>query len=159
MLALLSAGSLADNSRPEQVPAMVKKYGEETDALRSDPALKLTWRTLLSIKYNLKYFEEIKMEMYAPVFSDTLKKLDGKFVEVEGYVIPLSATEYVLSASPYASCFFCGKASPASVMNLRFEKPGKKYNMDAFVKFQGVLQLNYDDPNEFYYALVNAKEP
>ncbi|MBK8568030.1 MAG: hypothetical protein IPN76_33135, partial [Saprospiraceae bacterium] len=50
--------------------------------------VKVTWRTLTRIEYVLKYYEEISMEMYAPVFSDTLKKLDGKLVEVEGFVIP-----------------------------------------------------------------------
>lgn len=121
---------------------------------------KVTWRTLTRIKYVLKYFEELGMEMYAPVFSDTLKKLDRKLVEVEGFFIPFdqAGTAVALSANPYAACFFCGKASPASVMSLKFARSGKKYKMDEFLKFTGRLRLNYDDPNEFYYVLEEAKE-
>lgn len=123
--------------------------------------IKVTWRTLTRIEYILKYFEEISMEMYAPVFSDTLKKLDGKLVEVEGFVIPFeeTGTEIALSANPFASCFFCGKGSPASVMSMKLAKPGKKYKMDAFLKFTGRLRLNYNNPNEFYYILEKAEEP
>ena len=122
--------------------------------------VKVTWRTLTRIEYVLKYYEEISMEMYAPVFSDTLKKLDGKLVEVEGFVIPFDETgkEIALSANPFASCFFCGKGSPASVMSMKLAKPGKKYKMDAFLKFTGRLRLNYSNPKEFYYVLEKAEE-
>jgi hypothetical protein len=122
--------------------------------------VKVTWRTLTRIEYMLKYYEEISMEMYAPVFSDTLKKLDGKMVEVEGYVIPFeeTGTEIALSANPFASCFFCGKGSPASVMSIKLKKKGKKFKMDEYLKFTGRLRLNFSNPKEFYYILEKAEE-
>ncbi len=122
--------------------------------------IKVSWQTLTRIEYVLKYYEDIGMEMYAPVFHDNLKKLDGKLVEVEGFVIPFEETgaEIALSANPFASCFFCGKASPASVMSLKLAKSGKKYKMDSYLKFTGRLRLNYGDPMEFYYVLEGAKE-
>lgn len=120
----------------------------------------VSWQTLTRIQYTLKYFEEIGMEAYAPVFSDTLKRLNGRLVEVEGFVIPFEETgaEMALSANPFASCFFCGKASPASVMSLKVARHRKKYKMDDYLKFTGRLRLNYDDPKEFYYVLEGAKE-
>ena len=122
--------------------------------------IKVSWQTLTRIEYVLKYYEDIGMEMYAPVFHDNLKKLDGRLVEVEGFVIPFEETgaEIALSANPFASCFFCGKASPASVMSLKLAKTGKKYKMDEYLKFTGRLRLNYGDPMEFYYVLEGAKE-
>ncbi|MEO1257243.1 MAG: hypothetical protein AAFZ15_00540 [Bacteroidota bacterium] len=122
--------------------------------------IKVTWQTLTRIEYVLKYYEEVGMEMYAPVFHDNLKKLDGKLVEVEGFVIPFEETgaEIALSANPFASCFFCGKASPASVMSIKLAKKGKNYKMDEYLKFTGRLRLNYGDPMEFYYVLEGAKE-
>lgn len=127
---------------------------------KNETPIKVTWQTLIGIEYTLKYFEEIEMEMYAPVFPDDLKKLDGKLIEVEGFVIPFEETgqEIALSANPFASCFFCGKASPASVMSVKFAKKGEVYKMDEYLKFTGRLRLNYGDPKEFYYILEEAKE-
>lgn len=122
--------------------------------------VKVPWTTLMFIDYEEKYFEETDMEMLAPVFTAELKKLDGKRVEVEGFVIPLDekGTAIALSANPYASCFFCGQASPASVMSIYFKDQKRKYEIDEYLHFEGELKLNYDDPLEFYYILKEAKE-
>jgi hypothetical protein len=117
----------------------------------------LDWNLLQDIEYQLKYYEALSMEIYSPVFPKRLKAIDGKKVIIEGYVIPFdeSGNLLALSANPFASCFFCGKASPASVMSLYPEKK-KRYRMDDFRRFQGVLKLNYDDPEEYYYILHKA---
>jgi len=114
----------------------------------------------MNIKYRLKYFSELDMEMYAPVFPESIKELDGKEIVIEGFVIPFDEEQELLSlsANPYASCFFCGKASPASVISMYLKNKRKRYKMDAFKKFRGKLELNHDNPNEFYYILHNAKE-
>ena len=121
---------------------------------------RLTWKTMQNIKFEKKYYKEIDGEMQAPVFTDELKKMDGKIVEVEGYVIPVDEKgRYVaLSANPYAACFFCGKAGPASVMTIKLKKKNKGYRTDDYVHFKGRLQLNYSDINEFYYVLHDSEE-
>lgn len=120
---------------------------------------KLTWKTMENIKFEKKYYKEIDGEMLAPVFTDEIKKLDGKEVQVEGYVVPVDekGRYCALSANPYASCFFCGKAGPASVMTIKFKKKNKSYKTDDYIIFKGKLQLNYDDINEFYYILNDAE--
>lgn len=135
-------------------------FVQKISSTAAEPPVKVSWQTLTHIEYVLKYYEELGTQMYAPVFPETIKKLDGKLVEVEGFVIPFeeTGTEIALSANPYASCFFCGKGSPASVMSMKLAKPGKKYKMDAFLKFTGQLRLNYNDPKEFYYVLERAEE-
>jgi len=117
----------------------------------------INWKLLIDIEYKLKYYEAFGMEIDTPVFTDALKVLDGKEVIIKGYVIPIdeSSNLLALSANPYSSCFFCGEASPASVMSMKLKKK-KRYKMDASIKFQGVLKLNYDDPEDFYYILENA---
>ncbi len=125
------------------------------------PAAKpIPWELLMDIRYKLRYFSELEMEIYAPVFPEVLKILDGKEVTIKGFVIPFDKNqdEMALSAYPYASCFFCGKASPASVMSMYLEDKRNRYKIDDFKKFRGTLHLNYDDPNEFYYILRNATE-
>lgn len=131
-------------------------FGEKTN---SEP-IELDWNVLMDIQYKLRYFKELDMEVYAPVFSKAAEELQGKELVIEGFVIPFDETGDILSLSfnPYASCFFCGKASPASIISLHLKDKGKRYKIDDFKKFTGTLLLNYDDPNEFYYILKEAKE-
>ena len=142
-----------DYSEEAPIPVFASSLTVDFDAKPID----IDWNLLTSIKYKLKYFKEIEAEMYAPVFTEALKSLDGKEVTIKGYVMPIDVEGDLkaLSANPYASCFFCGKASPASVMSLYLKKD-KTYKLDAFKKFRGKLRLNYNDPNEFYYILENA---
>ena len=117
----------------------------------------IDWELLQDIEYQLKYYEALSMEIYSPVFTKALEAIDGKEVIIEGFVIPFeeSGDLLALSANPFASCFFCGKASPASVISMYIKKK-KRYKMDDFRKFRGVLKLNYDDPEEYYYILSKA---
>lgn len=126
----------------------------------SDSPIEIDWKILLDIEYKLRYFKELDMEVYAPVFSKALKALHGKEVVIQGFVIPFYEEEEIISLSqnPFAACFFCGKASPASIISLYLKDNGPRYKMDDFLKFKGRLYLNYDDPNEFYYILREAKE-
>lgn len=126
----------------------------------AEKPIPVSWKQLTNITYVLTYNKKLDMEVYAPVYTDTLRQLHGKFVSIRGYVIPYEEDQatVALSANPYASCFFCGKASPASVLTLRLGKRGKRYKLDARRTFKGHLKLNYDDPEEFYYILDQAKE-
>ena len=122
--------------------------------------IEVRWDLLIDIEYQLKYFKELDMEVYAPIFSQAAKRIDGKEVILEGYVIPFDESGELLSlsANPYASCFFCGNASPASVVSMRLKNEDKRYKMDDYKRFRGILHLNYEDPNEFYYILEEAVE-
>lgn len=121
--------------------------------------VKLTWAVMQDIRLLKNYYEQAGTEMLAPVFSDTLRRLEGRIVEVEGYVVPVDEEgRYVaLSATPYASCFFCGKGSPASVMTVNFSTPDTRFDVDDHHRFRGRLRLNYDQIDEFYYVLDNSQ--
>jgi len=136
------------------------QFAKNPAASPSSGPIEVDWWVLINIEYKLKYFEELDMEMYSPVFSEAVQELHGKEVVVKGYVIPFDEEEELLSLSfnPYASCFFCGKASPASVISMYLKDEKRRYKMDDFLKFKGTLYLNHDDPNEFYYILRNAEE-
>ncbi|MEM7574030.1 MAG: hypothetical protein AAF433_14075 [Bacteroidota bacterium] len=132
---------------------------DEPEYLGREP-IKVEWESLMDINYQLRFFSELDMEIYAPVFPSSIQALDGKEVVIEGFVIPFDAEEELLSlsANPYASCFFCGQASPASVISMYLKNKRKRYKVDDFKKFRGTLHLNYDDPKEFYYILRDAEE-
>ena len=94
-----------------------------------------------------------------PVFSETVRLLEGKELTIKGYIIPTdgykSHKEFVFSAFPYSMCFFCGGAGPETVMEVEATE-GVKYSADA-VYLKGVLKLNDKDINRLMYKLVNAK--
>ncbi len=120
----------------------------------------LTWNKLENVEFVEKWVKDVEGYMLFPKFPEDLKKLNGKPVTVEGYVVPVDKTgsSVALSANPYAACFFCGKAGPASVMTVKLKVKNPKYKIDDFVKFTGKLRLNDDDIKEFYYILEEAAE-
>ena len=117
------------------------------------------WKTLSKITYEKKYDELLGFKVDVPVFADQIKDLEGKIVEVSGYIVPVegykSHTEFVFSAYPYNMCFFCGGAGPETVMEVTSTEP-VKYNTDR-VKLRGKLLLNSDDINRLMYVLVDAE--
>jgi hypothetical protein len=120
----------------------------------------LTWSKLENVEFVEKWVKDVEGYMLFPKFPEDLKKLNGKQVTVEGYVVPVDKTgsSVALSANPYAACFFCGKAGPASVMTVKLKTKNPKYKIDDYVKFTGILRLNDDDVKEFYYILEQAVE-
>lgn len=140
-----------------QQPQKILASNRFSEAALEEP-IQLEWKTLINIDYKLRYFRKLDMEIYAPIFTDELKKLDGKEVLIKGFVIHFDPKGELLalSANPYASCFFCGKASPASVISLYPKDEKNRYKMDDLRTFRGTLHLNPDNPDEFYYILRDA---
>ncbi|TAD81040.1 MAG: DUF3299 domain-containing protein [Bacteroidetes bacterium] len=124
----------------------------------STPIPFIGWPQLENVEFAEKFVKEVDGYMLFPKFPDALKKLAGKTIMVEGYVVPVdkSGTFIALSANPYAACFFCGKAGPASVMTVKLKTKNPNYKIDDVVRFMGTLRLNDDDIKEFYYVLENA---
>lgn len=122
--------------------------------------IQLKWDHLMGIDYRLRYFSDVGMKMLYPLFSDDIIALDGKEVVIKGYTIPLEADGNLMALSwgSYASCFFCGKASPASIISMYLADEDKFYKVDTYKSFRGTLHINRDDPNQFYYILKNARE-
>lgn len=94
-----------------------------------------------------------------PRFSKAIKALEGKTIEISGYILPLSMADdvYVLSRFPYAACFFCGGAGLESVMRIWFKDRGNSYRMDQYVRLRGVLTLS-DSGEGLIYLLEKAEE-
>ena len=132
------------------------RYSTHESSLKKP--IKVNWKTLMNIRYRLKYFHQIQAEMFSPIFGNDVNILNGKEIIIEGFVIPFDEEGELiaLSYNPYSSCFFCGNASPASVISMYMKDGDVTYNLDEFRKFKGTLFLNQDDPDQFYYILKNA---
>ncbi len=114
------------------------------------------WRSLSEVSYKIS--EDQFGELYVPVFSENIKKLEGKIVEADGYIIPFEGMfkpeHIILSSLPLAECFFCGSGGPETVMEAEMAKP-IKYTSNR-VKVRGKLTLNSKDPEKLMYILKDA---
>jgi hypothetical protein len=94
-----------------------------------------------------------------PVFHDEVRALENKEIVVKGYIIPIegykSHKEFIFSAFPYASCFFCGGAGPETVMEVEALE-GIKYTTDP-IHIKGRLKLNDKDINSLMYKLTDVR--
>jgi hypothetical protein len=117
-----------------------------------------TWKTLGKITFTKKYDELLGFKVDMPVFSPEVKKLEGKVIELKGYIIPVegyrSHKEFIFSAFPYSMCFFCGGAGPETVMEVKTIKP-VKYTTEPII-LKGTLRLNESDINRLMYWLEDA---
>ncbi len=120
----------------------------------------ITWKDLGDVELKRKYFKEYDMHFLVPIFGKIPKSLEGESVSIAGYVLPLDSAGkvFALSMFPYASCFFCGGAGPETVIELQLASDTRRrYKMDEWITFSGILKLNNTNPDHFNYILQNAK--
>jgi len=116
------------------------------------------WNTLskVTIRTETKAGQTIDV----PVFSEELKKWNGKEIVLKGYIIPLEELRkqnyFVLSRYPFSLCYFCGGAGVETVIEVNIQKP-IPFTEDA-ITVKGVLQLNDKSPNHLIFVLNNATQ-
>lgn len=132
-----------------------------TDYTIKDGYIQLKWQDLSQVKFEDKYNESIEEYILFPVFSDTLKALSGKKIQIEGFVIPFEETGdesfVVLSAYPYLQCFFCGGAGPETVVDILPKEKLGRLKTDQRLTFKGKLRLNADDLDYLNYIMDDAE--
>ena len=115
------------------------------------------WRDLAGVTY--KIGEDDFGELYLPVFADKIKKMEGKTITADGYIIPFEGMfkpeHIILSSLPLAECFFCGSGGPETVMEVMLKNPIKYTSKRVQVK--GTLVLNSKDPEKLMYILKDAE--
>lgn len=119
---------------------------------------KITWHDLSKVKFVEKYFKEQNGTFLSPIFSKSVKALEGKKISIVGFYLDVDPNQkmFVLSKNPLASCFFCGASGPETAIELQV-KPNKKFKTDDIVKATGVLRLNDSDVKHFNYIIENCK--
>lgn len=110
-----------------------------------------------------KVLEQVKMieknNLYVPEFTSEVQSLAGTEIVLQGYMMPLEQAKqqknFVLSANPVSSCFFCTPGGPESMVEVRAsESVAFSYNL---VTLTGKLELLEDDPMGMFYRLTDAK--
>ncbi len=118
------------------------------------------WGVLSMVTFTSEYNEDWGIEIQKPNLSPVAMRLNGKEIEVSGYIIPLTGkiaqSHFMLSAFPYNMCFFCGKAGPETAMQV-FMKDSKKVKFsEEKVKIKGILRINPKDASSLLYSLEDA---
>jgi len=125
------------------------------------------WETLLTLDFDVRYSKDVDDVVFEPKFTEAIKKLEGKMIELEGFIIPYDIAakgvsdleddgqRFMFSAYPIANCFFCGGAGAESVAEVFPKKPipYTKYR----VKIKGRLELNTTDFLKLPYLLKDAE--
>jgi hypothetical protein len=120
--------------------------------------VKVPWSTLEGVNYS--YVQNMDQNFWygEPTYDEAVKALEGQVIQVKGYVLPLdlSGDNYVLSAFPFSSCFFCGGAGQESVIELRLADSDARFKQDQYLTFTGKLKLNHREL-ELNYLLEDAR--
>lgn len=166
-LFLISCKNNSDQNRAESVsnPEKVEETNVNQELLkdieRYEDAYVLSWQKLLNLRFEEKFIDSLGIEAELPLFNDTLKALDGQMVLVEGFFVPVSETGdesiVILSAYPYAQCFFCGKAGIESIIDVVKPKNLPSIKLDAKIKLKGRLELNHHNFDYLVYILKDAE--
>jgi hypothetical protein len=119
----------------------------------------LSWTDLMEITFKDIYLESEDIYVYYPIFGEKQRKHDGNSIAITGYIIPIDVAlnQYVLSAYPFSSCFFCGNAGPESVMAVYFKNDDRSFKTDERLTLKGTLRLNETDVDELVYVLEDAE--
>ena len=119
----------------------------------------ITWELLKNVEFDEIWSEEFQAYYMVPKFSEPVKEMDGKEVQIRVFIMPVDIVQdyYVLSANPYSSCFFCGQAGPESVMEIQMIKKYEGLRMDQVITYKGTLKLNVDDIYQLNYILEDAE--
>ena len=121
--------------------------------------LLINWKKLSDVEFTRKLNKEVSMYFLYPTFGPSVKALQGKEIQIKGYIIPVDENEniYVVSAQPMAMCFFCGGSGPESIMELQFKNKKQRFKTDEVRTVKGILQLNPADIEHLNYILKNAE--
>lgn len=125
----------------------------------SNDAIPITWKTLADVTFKERLSLQQKDFIKIPTFGPKVTQLEGKRVQIKGYMIPVSLPDelYVISEKPMSSCFFCGSAGPETLLELEFEKKPRRFKTDEIRTVSGVLQLNADDTERLCYRITSVE--
>lgn len=138
------------------IATILSDYIPDTNLIQT----KDLWLTLGMVTFESKYDPEFMIETKKPKLSVIVENLDGKEIDIEGFIIPLTGqvtqSHFMLSKYPQSTCFFCGKAGPETAMQV-FMKDNKKIKIsERKIKVSGTLIINPKDVNSLLYTLENA---
>jgi hypothetical protein len=144
----------ADNFKENEI----QKAGFSLD-FKKEPVLvnpdTLTWKLLGEIKF-LKKQDKTYGEVQFPVINTKLKQVQKKRIVMSGFIVPIDNKSYALSKNVFASCFFCGKSGPETIMGIKFRGGNPKLRTDQYVTLEGTFRYNDNNVDDWIYHIEDA---
>lgn len=110
------------------------------------PMMNETWEVINTLMY--KVTKKGNETMYTPHFPDELKSLEGKIVELPGYLVPLhggrSHDTFMLSVLPIMQCMFCGTNDIPPMIEIVMKKGKNVRFTEDPIRIKGKVFLNSD---------------
>ncbi|ODS77976.1 MAG: hypothetical protein BGO42_06935 [Flavobacterium sp. 40-81] len=115
----------------------------------------LSWKLLGDIKY-VKKQDKTYGEVMFPQVNTKLKLTNKRRIVMSGFIIPIDNKSYALSKNVFASCFFCGKSGPETIMGIKFKGSTPKLKTDQYVTIEGNFRYNDTDVEDWVYHVEDA---
>ena len=122
----------------------------------------VSWDMFAKVTFHREFSEQFGFEVNTkpPEFAPDLLAYDGEEIRVRGYAIPVDVEMgmYMVSANPFANCFFCGNAGPETVVEIFPSGRLPRFSTDQLVTFKGILHVNMEgEMNAVPYQLFRAR--
>lgn len=122
--------------------------------IETDSTPKISWETLKNIEW------ELVDGNYRAEFPGEIKELDGKTVEIQGFMFPLglgsdNSKEFLISPNPVSECYFCIPGSN-DMLVMAYAEDSIEFQFDA-VLLEGTFQLVPDDVYGMVYQIRDVK--
>ena len=115
----------------------------------------LSWKLLGEIKF-LKKQDKTYGEVQFPLINTKLKQTQKKRIVMSGFIVPIDNKSYALSKNVFASCFFCGKSGPETIMGIKFRGGNPKLRTDQYVTLEGTFRYNDANVDDWIYHIEDA---
>lgn len=138
------------------VPSIFSEVKLEKEELFLSSPDTLTWRLLGIIKYVKKPDKDYPDGVMFPIVNSELKAKNKKKIVMSGFIVPIDNVSYALSKNVFASCFFCGKAGPETIMGIKFRGSTPRLKTDQYVTLEGNFRYNDNDVNDWIYHIEDA---
>lgn len=118
------------------------------------------WETLSKVESRSVYNAELGFVNVDIVIPEDIKEMSGEFIEVSGYIIPLTGqvgqNTFMFSRYPKSQCFFCGAAGPESAMEVYMSGRNTVPFTSDMISLKGKLIVNEDEATGLIYTLTAA---
>lgn len=143
-----------DNSGTETIQKAGFSFDFDKEFVIGNPDT-LSWKLLGEIKF-LKKQDKTYGEVQFPLINTKLKQTQKKRIVMSGFIVPIDNKSYALSKNVFASCFFCGKSGPETIMGIKFRGGNPKLRTDQYVTLEGTFRYNDANVDDWIYHIEDA---
>ncbi|UKJ06614.1 hypothetical protein [Solitalea lacus] len=136
--------------------ATLTSKAQKADAPPEHLAIKsANWDIINDLSYKMD-----KSGDFAPIFSDRLKAINGKTIDLKGYIVPFKMgakhKNFAISVLPISQCYFCGQGNIPPMVEVIMTE-AIPYS-DKAITVKGKIKLNTNDTNHMEIILDQAEQ-